>query len=400
MSAKPPPPRPYSWVHIQRRASHMSPLPLTILSRIFVHLPPPSIGAAIRVNSQLYRAGIEQLHNHIWMTEHGPWPSFTDMDRFPPLPLQQMLGRSWLRSVVHTLDVFAHSTRVCMTNPDDMWVTADSLPALPNIKILRIHMTNPFGTSQHQRSFHTNGDQQFHSNSAPHMHVLPQCPAVYRIKPRTLVALGGPIVYREKPITALPYGLLAAVERYVLVLSPDAELLLADKTSAVPILRARAIASDIANVPDATDIVIVFYTPRPHIEWRGAVATMRTESHIKRTWAGRFLTELAHLIAQLPFFQHIKFVNAGSLDKYATAQQVWDPAEGMRALETHFRKQMDAYAQGQGHERGDRIAEWCRTTTVDFVSMEDYLRRTQWKGEFEHAEVAEWLRPKRVWGYL
>jgi hypothetical protein len=223
----------------------MSPLPLPLLSWVFVQLPRASLATVLRVNSGFYRAGIEVLHEKLDLAPHCLWPRFVDRageedmygdvaDTIQLFCRQYSLSRSWLANVVRTVNIHPHSTAFCLSERELTLVTGQTVPALPNLQVLRVHMTHALEEAPRQRSFHINEMPGYRGPACPLQAHLPQCPTLFRLRPRKLVVLGGPCVYRDRGLTVLPYQVTASVESYTLVLCPDADLLLAGPNSPIP----------------------------------------------------------------------------------------------------------------------------------------------------------------------
>lgn len=413
---KPLPPVPISFLQssfFPDPTPDLAPLPPSLLQECFKYLSDQSeLARLLCVNTTFYRAGVELLYQRIRLRTDRPWPTFTADWSSNKLSIastvqlfcrQYTLDRSWLVNVVRIVDLYAHSTRICLPDKEFGLVTVASLPALPNLKVLRVHMTDSLCLTQSQRTLHNTLEQQAANDLCPHIHLSPQCPAVFRLRPTKVVVIGGPCVYPELQLTALPYGPLASVKKYVLILSPSADLISSEPRNQAPVVTARGISADIFNVANAEDLTIIFYTPGPDLEWGGPMETDYHARRMRDTWAGQLFTELARCLAPLPWWQKLCIVNAGAIDRNGAGMSYWDHDDGMEAIEHHFRSELYRYrAPPRRSSLSDRrmsVKCWVPGATVTFMSMPEYLAIADCEDEFEHHEIEAWLPLADEWAY-
>jgi hypothetical protein len=220
----------------------------------------------------------------------------------------------------------------------------ERLPFLPGVQTLRVHAP-------------LHPDEGWDG-------LVPQCAALQNVRARKLVLVGAP---SSTPLTSLPYALLAAVDEYVLLLAPEHDL-----DPLAPVLKARAIASDLAHT-NARRATIIFTPHTPWTEFRCAPAALEV------SWAGRLFAELGRQLALLPL--SVRIVNAGAIDHRALGMEAWDAARGEALLEGHLRAALRAE---QGYRR-----RGCR---VEFVTMATYLLDAP-ADEMGAARLEEWRNP-------
>ncbi|GMK57852.1 hypothetical protein CspeluHIS016_0406860 [Cutaneotrichosporon spelunceum] len=317
----------------------LTPFNPTILVRVLSHLSPADQASVLGLNTAFYWLVLPLLSTHIVLSQ-APWPRLRPLVK-PPLELWEWIATHPPPSWVQQVDMYPHSSTRCMVHVYEHELDTeyaprsancpDRLPFLPRVQTLRIHGT-------------------LHTDAARWDGLTPQCSALQNVRPSKLVLLGSPT---SGPLTSLPYGVLAAVDDYVLILSDPVE--------------ARAIVSDLTHTTART-ATLIFAPPKPWLP-------MRSLNHGWPTFFAELGGQLAHLAI------HVRIVNAGAIHHPIFGSE-WDASRAEAHLETYLRQALRAEQTGY-RPRGRPRCE------VKFISMATYLVDAA-QDELGAERLAEW----------